>query len=177
DHFEPEAGRVMCGVTLDVRTLEHEPHPTVRQVEAHRHLGVALVRPVAHPHPAAHLRVRVVPVVVAALVEVGRFLDRMEIVVLGFQSDAHVSFLLRTWGFYPPYGGNNYPKLAKGQGVTRILQCASGLARARNASGTPSRSTRPVIIGATSTSPSAMDRRLSANSIGSYPSTNCRLSS
>jgi hypothetical protein len=54
-----------------------------------------------------------------------------------------------------------------GYGVTRILQCVSGCARSSNAAPTPSRSTSPVIIGATSMSPSAIARRQSVNSVGS----------
>ena len=52
-------------------------------------------------------------------------------------------------------------------GVTRILQCSSGWASASNAPGTPSRSTSPVMSGATSSSPSAIERSVPANSIGS----------
>ena len=53
------------------------------------------------------------------------------------------------------------------QGWTRILAWASGSARAWKAPGTPSRSTRPVTRGDTSISPSAIRRRVSANSSGS----------
>lgn len=52
-------------------------------------------------------------------------------------------------------------------GVTIILQCSSGSASASNAHGTSSRPTSAVIIGATVTSPSAIDRNDCANSIGS----------
>ena len=89
DHLEAQAAGVVGLVAVDPRALELERDPPVGQVEAHRHLGVALVGPVAHPHPAAHARAGVEEVVVAALVEVRGRLHRVEVVVLGFQSHAH----------------------------------------------------------------------------------------
>ncbi len=52
-------------------------------------------------------------------------------------------------------------------GLAMILQCWSGSARSSNAVPTSRRPTVPVIIGATSTSPSAMARSEFANSVGS----------
>ncbi len=52
-------------------------------------------------------------------------------------------------------------------GSTRIFTCSSGFASASNAPGTPSTPTTPVIMGVTSSSPSAMLRNVSPNSTGS----------
>ena len=91
DDLEPQPAGVVGGVALDLRPPEHERHLPGRQVEAGRHLRVALVGAVAHAHPAPEPGRRVEEVVVAALVEVGRLLERVEEVVLRLAADAHAS--------------------------------------------------------------------------------------
>ena len=88
-HVEAQPTGVVRGVADDVGPLEHEPHPAVRQVEAHGHLRVALVGAVPHAHPPAETRVGVEEVVVAALVVVGIRVGHVEVVVVGFESHAH----------------------------------------------------------------------------------------
>jgi hypothetical protein len=92
DHLELEAAAVVRVVVVDLRALEHEADLAVRQVQAHGELGVALVHAVAHPYPSAHPRARIEPVVVPALVEVGRVLGRVHVVVGRLATDLHHGF-------------------------------------------------------------------------------------
>jgi hypothetical protein len=69
-HLEAHPAGVEAGVVRDPRPAEHEADRAIGQVEAERHLGVALVRAIADAdEPAQPLR-RVVEVVVGALVVV-----------------------------------------------------------------------------------------------------------
>ena len=68
--LEAHAGRVEARVVGDLGPREHERDPPVGQVEAERHLGVTLVRPVADAGEAAETAPGVVEVVVGALVVV-----------------------------------------------------------------------------------------------------------
>ena len=79
----------------DVRTLVHEAHAAAglavdgRQVETHRHLGVALVGPVPHAEPSAHLLHRVEAVDVHALVEVGLRAQLVHVFVGRIEANSH----------------------------------------------------------------------------------------
>ena len=77
-------------VVLDGGTLEHERHRAIGQINAHRHLGVALVGAVAHAEPAADLVGRVETVDVHALVEVRLGAELVHVFVFRIQSYAHV---------------------------------------------------------------------------------------
>src|SRR5439155_4445657 len=68
--LEAHAGRVEARVVGDLGPREHERDPPDGQVEAERHLGVTLVRPVAEAGEAAETAPGVVEVVVGALVVV-----------------------------------------------------------------------------------------------------------
>jgi hypothetical protein len=89
DDLEAEPAGVVCVVGRDVRTLEHEADASVRQIQAHGELGVALVYAVAHAHPAARADAVVEPVVVAAFVEVGHVLRCVHVIVFGGPSHPH----------------------------------------------------------------------------------------
>src|SRR5262245_5081424 len=69
-HLEAHAAGVEGRVARDPRPTEHESDRAVRQVETERHLGIALVGPVADPYEPAQSLGGVVEVVVGALVVV-----------------------------------------------------------------------------------------------------------
>src|SRR6476619_4498795 len=94
DDVEAQPGGVVRLVALDGGATEHEAHAAVGQVEAHGHLGVALVGAVAHAHPTPYSRVGAPglgagEVVVAALVEVRVVLERMQVVIFGVPPHPH----------------------------------------------------------------------------------------
>ena len=69
-HLEAAAPGVEGVVVLDLGPLEHEEHASVRQVEGHGHLGLALVGAVPQPDEAPDRLLPVEEVEVHALVEV-----------------------------------------------------------------------------------------------------------
>jgi hypothetical protein len=75
------------GATFGSR--EHEADATVGQVDATRHLAAAFVGPIRQTKPGADSTCAVEDVEVHALVEVLRGLDRMRVLVLRFQPNAH----------------------------------------------------------------------------------------
>src|SRR5262245_8573315 len=92
-HLEAHAAGLEAGVVGDLRAAEHEAHRPVGQVEAERHLGIALVRAVTDPDEAPEALRRVVEVVVGALVVV-RLTGVLVHQVVGVETDpadgAHV---------------------------------------------------------------------------------------
>ncbi len=88
---EAHAAGVERVVVRDLGPLEHEADSAVGQVEAHRHLGVALVGPVADAEEATDSGCRVEDVEVHALVEVRLGAELVHVLVGGFQSDSHGS--------------------------------------------------------------------------------------
>ncbi len=55
DHLESHAARIERVVVGDLRSVVRERDPAVGEVDARRHLRVALVRAVAEPEEAADL--------------------------------------------------------------------------------------------------------------------------
>ncbi len=88
-HVEADAAGVKGVVGRDLGPLEHEPDPPTGQIEAHRHLRVALVGPVATAEPPADALGGVVEVEVHALVEVRLRTELVHVLVLRFQSHGH----------------------------------------------------------------------------------------
>src|SRR5262249_17421872 len=81
DDLEAHAAAVERIVPGDLRPTEHEPDAPVGQVEADRHLRVALVGAIAETHEPAELLTAVVEVEVRALVVVRLARVRVEEVV------------------------------------------------------------------------------------------------
>jgi hypothetical protein len=88
-HRPRQAAGIEGGVRGDAGPAEHETHPAVGEVEAHGHLGAALVGPVAAPEEAAHLLRGVEEVDVHALVEVRLGSELMHVLVDLVESHGH----------------------------------------------------------------------------------------
>ncbi len=71
--------------------LNMNADPAVGQVEAHGHLGVALVGPVAAAEPAADAARRVVDVEVHGLVEVRLGAELVHVLVVRFEAHSHAA--------------------------------------------------------------------------------------
>ena len=91
DDLELDPAGIERVVVRDLRPLEHERHPPVRQVDAHGHLGVALVGPVAASEPPADPLGRVVDVEVHALVEVGLGAQLVHVLVDRLEAQSHAA--------------------------------------------------------------------------------------
>ncbi len=76
-------------VVRDLGPLEPEADLAVGQVEAHRHLGIPLVRPVADAEEATDLVFGIEDVHVHALVEVRLGAELVHVLVGRFESDTH----------------------------------------------------------------------------------------
>ena len=90
DDVEAHPAGVERVVVGDLRPAEHEADAPVGEVDARRHLRVALVRPVAEPDPATDAIAGDEEVEVHRLVEVLRRLQRVHVLVGRVEAQLHV---------------------------------------------------------------------------------------
>ncbi len=82
DHGDLEAAGMHGVVVLDLGSTEHETHPPVGQVQAHRHFGIALVDSIPEPKPRPQTLIEIKPVQVHRFVVVRRSVRLMGVLVL-----------------------------------------------------------------------------------------------
>ena len=82
DHGDLEAAGMHGVVVLDLGSTEHETHPPVGQVKAHRHLGITLVDSIPEPKPRTQTLIEIKPVQVHRFVVVRRNVRLMGVLVL-----------------------------------------------------------------------------------------------